>query len=272
MRSESGDRIETTPATFRQWREVMAEKARDHGINMEMTDRREFATPPAFTRNQVRAVKHDGRTEHVGTSDPAQARYDAKRAGRRVVATSQRSRQYILKAQETWQKIAVNAGDTVVAAYAAQHRSYLENGLAQTDQSPAGAVIHADFGGDYRSNMVAIRDMLSEAKDMREQTRPEFEAYEKTVETALFNLQRSAGPEDRSGFEEVSSLAREIVELRRQMLELSELQRSEEHDKNATQPIDSTQANAAQQRVSRIHELEHETSEQRERIQDNRDR
>ncbi len=61
--------------------------------------------------------------------------------------------------------------------------------------SPAGAVIHADFGGDYRSNMVAIRDMLSEAKDMREQTRPEFEAYEKTVETALFNLQRSAGPE-----------------------------------------------------------------------------
>ncbi len=27
---------------------------------------------------------------------------------------------------------------------------------------------------------------------MREQTRPEFEAYEKTVETALFNLQRSA--------------------------------------------------------------------------------
>lgn len=114
--------------------------------------------------------------------------------------------------------------------------------------------------------------MLSEAKDMREQTRPEFEAYEKTVETALFNLQRSAGPEDRSGFEEVSSLAREIVELRRQMLELSELQRSEEHDKNATQPIDSTQANAAQQRVSRIHELEHETSEQRERIQDNRDR
>ena len=57
---------------------------------------------------------------------------------------------------------------------------------------------------------------------MREQTRPEFEAYEKTVETALFNLQRSAGPEDRSGFEEVSSLAREIVDLRRQMLEMKE--------------------------------------------------
>ncbi|QCM13801.1 conjugal transfer protein TraA (plasmid) [Agrobacterium tumefaciens] len=254
MRSESGDRIETTPATFRQWREVMAEKARDHGINMEMTDRREFATPPAFTRNQVRAVKHDGRTEHVGTSDPAQARYDAKRAGRRVVATSQRSRQYILKAQETWQKIAVNAGDTVVAAYAAQHRSYLENGLAQTDQSPAGAVIHADFGGDYRSNMVAIRDMLSEAKDMREQTRPEFEAYEKTVETALFNLQRSAGPEDRSGFEEVSSLAREIVDLRRQMLEMKERGLDEQDGRNAAGDVSRESGVAPERTASEVQE------------------
>jgi len=254
MRSESGDRIETTPATFRQWREVMAEKARDHGINMEMTDRREFATPPAFTRNQVRAVKHDGRTEHVGTSDPAQARYDAKRAGRRVVATSQRSRQYILKAQETWQKIAVNAGDTVVAAYAAQHRSYLENGLAQVDQSPAGAVIHADFGGDYRSNMLAIRDMLSEAKDMREQTRPEFEAYERTVETALFNLQRSAGPEDRSGFEEVSSLAREIVDLRRQMLEMKERGLDEQDGRNAAGDVPRESGAAPERTASKVQE------------------
>ncbi len=254
MRSESGDRIETTPATFRQWREVMAEKARDHGINMEMTDRREFATPPAFTRNQVRAVKHDGRTEHVGTSEPAQARYDAKRADRRVVATSQRSRQYILKAQETWQKIAVNSGDTVVAAYAAQHRSYLENGLAQVDQSPAGTVIHADFGGDYRSNMLAIRDMLSEAKDMREQTRPEFEAYEKTVETALFNLQRSAGPEDRSGFEEVSSLAREIVDLRRQMLEVKERGLDEQDGRNAAGDVSKESGTSPERTASEVQE------------------
>lgn len=249
MRSEAGDRIETTPATFRQWREVMAEKARDHGINMEMTDRREFATPPAFTRNQVRAVKHNGRTEHVGTSEPAQARYDAKRTNRRVVATSQRSRQYVLKAQETWQKIAVNAGDTVVAAYATQHRSYLESGLAEVDQSPAGSVIHADFGRDYRSNMVAIRDMLSEAKDMREQTRPEFEAYEKTVETALFNLQRSALPEDRSGFEEVSSLAREIVDLRRQMVELKERGLDEQDGRNAAGDV-SREGGAAPERTA----------------------
>ncbi len=121
--------------------EVMAEKARDHGINMEMTDRREFATPPAFTRNQVRAVKHNGRTEHVGTSEPAQARYDAKRTNRRVVATSQRSRQYIPKSSGDLAEDCSQRRRHSVAAYAAQHRSYLENGLAQTDQSPAGAVI-----------------------------------------------------------------------------------------------------------------------------------
>ncbi|KQZ60495.1 hypothetical protein ASD54_23185 [Rhizobium sp. Root149] len=286
MRSEAGDRIETTPATFRQWREVMAEKARDHGINMEMTDRREFATPPAFTRNQVRAVKHNGRTEHVGTSEPAQARYDAKRAGRRVVATSQRSRQYILEAQETWQKIAVNAGDTVVAAYAAQHRSYLESGVTQGDQSPAGSVIHADFGRDYRSNMVAIRDMLSEAKDMREQTRPEFEAYEKTVETALFNLQRSALPEDRSGFEEVSSLAREIVDLRRQMLEMKERGLDEQdgvytsqdrldagvHVPTPTPPRQYSRALTGESQSTRLQYLERERAERTQRDREDRDR
>lgn len=228
MRSESGDRIETTPATFRQWREVMAEKARDHGINMEMTDRREFATPPAFTRNQVRAVNREGRTEHVGTSEPAQARYDAKRSGRRTVATSQRSRQYAVKAQETWQRIAVNAGDKQMVAFATQHKSYLETSLSDARQAESAAVIHADFGGDHRANMLSIRDILSEAEDMREQTRQEFESYERSVETALFRLERDAGPNDREGVEEVSALAREIVDIRRQMLELKEQGRGQD--------------------------------------------
>jgi hypothetical protein len=239
MRSEAGDRIETTPATFRQWREVMAEKARDHGINMEMTDRREFATPPAFTRNQVRAVNREGRTEHVGTSEPAQARYDAKRSDRRTVATSQRSRQYVVKAQETWQKIAVSAGDKQAIAFASEHQAYLETGLSNGTSAESGIVVHADFGGDYRANMLAIRDMLSEAEDMREQTRQEFETYEKTVETALFRLERSAGPDDRTGVEEVSTLAREIVDIRRQMLQLKEQGRDQDADAPASASVRS---------------------------------
>lgn len=89
MRSESGDRIETTPQVFREWRATMAEKARAQGTAMEMTDRREFASPPAFTRNQVRPVSSEGRTEHVGTSEAAQGRYDAKRGGRRSLAKAE---------------------------------------------------------------------------------------------------------------------------------------------------------------------------------------
>ncbi|ACM40283.1 MULTISPECIES: relaxase/mobilization nuclease domain-containing protein [Rhizobium/Agrobacterium group] len=222
MRSEAGDRIETTPATFRQWREVMAEKARDHGINMEMTDRREFASAPAYTRNQVRAVNRDGRTEHVGTSEPAQARYDAKRSGRRTVASSDRSRQYTVKALETWQKIAAVAGDRQTVAYAAEYRDTLQTGLADPQALNSGTVIEADFGGDYRSNMVALNKIISEAEDMREQTRPEFEVYEKKVEIALFKLERSAGTEDRAAFEEVAEAAREFVNLRRELVEIGE--------------------------------------------------
>lgn len=222
MRSEAGDRIETTPATFRQWREVMAEKARAHGINMEMTDRREFASAPAYTRNQVRAVNRDGRTEHVGTSEPAQARYDAKRGGRRNVASSQRSRQYTVKAQETWQKVAAVAGDRQTVAFAAEYRDTLQAGLVNPQAFNSGTVIEADFGGDYRSNMVALNELISEAEDMREQTRPEFEAYEKNVEMALFKLERSAGADDRAAFEEVAEAAREFVNLRRELVEIGE--------------------------------------------------
>ncbi|QTG17418.1 conjugal transfer protein TraA (plasmid) [Agrobacterium tumefaciens] len=222
MRSEAGDRIETTPATFRQWREVMAEKARDHGINMEMTDRREFASAPAYTRNQVRAVNRDGRTEHVGTSEPAQARYDAKRSGRRTVASSDRSRQYTVKAQETWQKIAAVSGDRRTVAFAAEHRDVIETGLRELESANNSTVVHSDFGGDFRTNMISLQKMLLEVKDMREQTRQEFESYEKTVETALFRLERSAGPDDRAGFDEVATTAREIMDLRREMLELTE--------------------------------------------------
>ena len=64
---------------FGQWRLTMAEKARAHGIAMEMTDRRDRASPPAYSRNQVRPMNRIGRTQHAGTSAAAQRRYDAKR-------------------------------------------------------------------------------------------------------------------------------------------------------------------------------------------------
>ncbi len=44
MRSETGKRIVTSPQVFREWRELMAEKAREHDIDMELTDRRGSGT------------------------------------------------------------------------------------------------------------------------------------------------------------------------------------------------------------------------------------
>jgi len=220
MKSDSGDRIETTPAVFREWRSVMAEKAREHGIEMEMTDRREFAAPPAFTRTQVRPVSREGRTEHVGTSEAAQARYDAKRGGRRTVAKSDRSRQYIIKVQESWQKVALAGGDRQAVAYARQHQKYLESSVSTAQMETSGTVIRADFGSNFRANLATLQEMVLEGQELREMSRAEFEAYEKKVETALFKLERSVSADDRADFDEVAGLARDFVNQKRELVDL----------------------------------------------------
>ncbi|RVI63690.1 conjugal transfer protein TraA [Sinorhizobium meliloti] len=222
MKSDPGDRIETTPAVFREWRSVMAEKAREHGIEMEMTDRREFASPPAFTRTQVRPVSRECRTEHVGTSEAAQARYDAKRGGRRMVAKSDRSRQYIIKAQETWQKVALAGGDHQIVAYATQHQNYLESSVSTAQTETSGTVIRADFGSNFRINFATLQEMVLEGQELREMSRAEFETYEKKVEMALFKLGRSVSADDRADFDEVAGLARDFVNQKRELVDLYE--------------------------------------------------
>jgi len=222
MRSEAGDRIETTPAVFRHWRAVMAEKAREQGIEMEMTDRREFASAPAFSRNQVRAVKLDGRTEHVGTSLPAQARYGAKRRERRTVASSERSVVYTKMVQETWQRIASVGGDRSVIAFAESRYAALSKGISKPLSAETADMTRPDFTSSFRTNMMSLQNMLLEGQDLRQQSRSEFEAYEKSVESALFKLERSAEGDERASFEKVSGAARDIVNIRRELLEIHE--------------------------------------------------
>ncbi|MES0000906.1 conjugal transfer protein TraA [Mesorhizobium sp. M0051] len=223
MRSESGARIETTPQVFREWRATMAQKARAHGIAMEMTDRREFASPPAFTRNQVRPVSREGRTEHVGTSEAAQGRYDAKRGGRRSLAKAERSREYAIKATQSWQEIALASGDRRVVAYAEQQRDHLTASLSAGQAEASVNVVRADFGSKFRANLVTFQKVVLEGQEMRETTRAEFEAYEKKVETALFRLERNVGPDERDDFDEVASVARDHVNGRRELMELYEM-------------------------------------------------
>lgn len=222
MRSDAGDRVETSPQVFRQWRELMAEKAREHGIAMEMTDRREFANAPAYTRNQVRPVSCDGRTEHEGTSAAAQSRYDAKRSGRRSVARSARSREYTVKVTQCWEKVAMASGDRRIAAYAMQQRDRVVSTSSLQSEAKNSDILHADFGSHYRTNLVKLQNIILEGEKVREMSRSDFEAYEKEVETALFRLGRNLGPEEKADLDQVAQYTREHVNLMREHMELTE--------------------------------------------------
>ncbi|WP_433850635.1 LPD7 domain-containing protein [Brucella pseudogrignonensis] len=222
MRSDAGDRVETSPQVFRQWRELMAEKAREHGIAMEMTDRREFASAPAYTRNQVRPVSHDGRTEHEGTSAAAQSRYDAKRSDRRIVAQSVRAHEYTKKVTQSWEKIAMASGDRQIVAYAVQQRDIVLSTINVTKEAKTSEIVHADFRTQDRTNLVKLRNIILEGEKVREMSRSDFEVYEKEVETALFRLGRNLGPEEQVDLEQIAQYTRDHVNLMREHMELSE--------------------------------------------------
>lgn len=222
MRSDAGDRVETSPQVFRQWRELMAEKAREYGIAMEMTDRREFASAPAYTRNQVRPISREGRTEHEGTSAAAQSRYDSKRSGRRSVARSVRSREYTVKVTKSWEKIAMASGDHQISAYANQQRNIILSTINVTKEAKTSEIVHADFGTQDRSNLVRLKNIILEGENVREMSRSDFEVYEKEVETALFRLGRNLGPEEQIDLEQIAQYTREHVNLMREHMELTE--------------------------------------------------
>ncbi len=57
---------------------------------------------------------------------------------------------------------------------------------------------------------------------MRQMSRSEFEAYEKRVETALFQAERVIPANERANFDEIASAAREHVSVRRELMELQE--------------------------------------------------
>lgn len=222
MKSEFGERIETSPQVFRAWRSLMAEKAREHGIQMEMTDRRELATAPAFGRNQVRPISRQGRTEHVGTSDAAHERYQTKRSERPTTARAKRSVEYTVKAQETWRELALASGDREVAGFASVQGKRIETAIVRDHAGYDHISMEGNFGSKYRANMVWLEAIVSEAGNVREMSRPEFEAYEKRVETALFKFERLIGEEDRADYDEVAAAARDHVNVRREILELTE--------------------------------------------------
>jgi hypothetical protein len=223
MRSDAGERVETTIAAFRQWRLTMAEKARTHGINMEMTDRRDRASAAAYSKNQVRPMNTVGRTEHEGTSAAAARRYQAKRDDRSNSSGTSRSQVYMQKAQRTWREI-LQSRDL------GAHHDLIRSQIVRLEEVTATVgsrdTVHQEAGNSgsqFRTHLVKLIELVSEGDDMRHMTRPEFEAYEKRVETALFQAEKAMPPEERKDFEEIAQAAREHVNVRREIVGLLEV-------------------------------------------------
>lgn len=222
MRSDAGARIQTTIPAFREWRLTMAETARAHGIHMEMTDRRDRASPPAYSKNQVRPMNMIGRTQHEGTSASAQHRYDAKRSDEKSFPRTPHSKAYARMAQQTWHSIGTSR-------LSPSHKDFAEAQVVRFGVRPADAeakTVRQDqplnSGSQFRTYLVKLTELVSENDDMRHMTRPEFEAYEKRVEIALFQAERALPPHERDEFEEIAKAAREHVNVRREIMDMLE--------------------------------------------------
>lgn len=222
MRSDAGDRVETAIPAFRQWRLTMAEKARANGVNMEMTDRRDRASAPAYSKNQVRPMNTIGRTEHEGTSAAAERRYHAKRSDRYSHSGTARSQAYKERAHGEWREIQHSQMPV------AQH-DFIQSQIVRLEDAwttgPMRDPVRHEAGNSssqFRTYLVKLTELVSEDDDMRHMTRREFEAYEKRVETALFQAEKTMPPEERKDFEEIAKAAREHVNVRREIVELLE--------------------------------------------------
>ena len=221
MRSDHGERIETTIASFRRWREGLAEHARAKGINMEMTDRRERASAPAYSKNQVRPVSRTGRTEHEGTTASAHQRYDRKRRDIPARATTDHSQAYAETARNEWNRLARDAESHEVAAFAREQLYRLETGRRRDQADTSLSPPQDTYRAQYRTELASL-SRLAETDDMSAMTRSEFEAYEKRVETALFQAERVLPEAERANFDEIVAAARAHVNVRRDIMEEAE--------------------------------------------------
>jgi hypothetical protein len=222
MRSDTGERVVTSPQVFRQWRALMAEKARARGIDMEMTDRREFGNPPAYARNQVRPVSYAGRTEHKGTSSAAQVRYDDKRANRHSAPRSERSVGYALAALQVWEEIRQSDPNKAVFDFATGQIDRLQAGFRDS-QIDIDKLKFSASASNLNANMIELEKLVGAGgPPVRAMTRPEFVTYENRIEEVLATVESSVKPAERAYFGEIAAAAREVINIRRAYLELTE--------------------------------------------------
>ncbi|MEQ1407375.1 hypothetical protein ABK249_20825 [Neorhizobium sp. Rsf11] len=199
--SDYGDRLKTWVTDLRRWRLSLAENARANGINMEMTDRRETVTAPAYTNHHVRPVNYVGRTEHEGTSFSAQRRYDYKRLEVPHLAGGERSRDYRAMARQNWQALASQGYSETVQQFArstlfrfgvadrrsSNRRSESVRQLPLTSDRAAGASerFHSEAtpsGEPHRGNGETMANAAERSKqDLRELERKLAEGNDRSV-------------------------------------------------------------------------------------------
>ncbi|MGV1760564.1 relaxase/mobilization nuclease domain-containing protein [Rhizobium sp. A22-96] len=222
MRSDAGDRIETSIASFRRWRVTMAEKAREHGIRMEMTDRRDRASPPPYHRNQVRPTSRLGRTEHEGTTEAGQRRYDDKRRDIRHSTDTEKGRRYTEVAKSEWSVLAQDEEELTSRNYIKAQSARLTMAEIAGSRSFDAGVSKDNSLSHFNTNLVTLVEVVFGDDEVLQMNRVEFEGYERRVEIALFNAERSAPADEQEDFQRIVAATREHMAARRALMEQAE--------------------------------------------------
>lgn len=230
MRSDEGDRVETSIASFRCWREGLARHARENGIAMEMTDRRERAAAPAYTRNQVRPTDRAERTQHEGTTEFAQHRYEAKRRETPSIAATTSAKDYTETVREEWQKLRDDTRNQAIGNFAENQIKRIKTAVNESGARAVRQREQVDMDSHFRTKMVILQKLM-EVDDMGAMTRSEFEAYEKRVETALFAAEKTVPTGERESFDNIVAAARAHVDVRRELMEQTEAPRERADDR-----------------------------------------
>jgi hypothetical protein len=90
-------------------------------------------------------------------------------------------------------------------------------------------IVHnAEPGGSaarHPSNQVLLRSLIEiEEAAMKQMSRPEFEAYEKRIETLLSGFEANIEPWERHDYDQIAAATRDVVNIRREYLEQNERQ------------------------------------------------
>lgn len=134
--SDYGDRLKVWISDLARWRTRFAENARANGIDLEMTERRETASSPAYSHKQVRPTNYVGRTTFEGTSAAGQHRYENKRWEVPHLSRSDYGRHSEL-ARQNWQMLAIEGRTEAVRQFAMRTLARFEEADRRNGQQAA---------------------------------------------------------------------------------------------------------------------------------------